>query len=72
MASPYDTVPELTHGYTVEQLDHATRWQIIKHVGTSAEAQTMMRYYLGKSRETAWRVVEHPSRTLVVCEGGHA
>lgn len=59
MANPYDEEPRADHGYTVQQLDHANRWQIIKHVGTLAEANVMLDYYQRQSSATEWRIVNH-------------
>lgn len=37
----------------------ANRWQIIKHVGTFAEADVMLDYYQRQSSATEWRIVNH-------------
>jgi hypothetical protein len=58
--------------YLIEQLGKDGRWFIIGSDRTSGWAQHYMRGYRKLSPKGAFRVVEHPSRRLIVCEGGPA
>lgn len=58
--------------YTIEEMDSNGRWSIIGQNDSSADAQSYMRRYRGMFPECAFRVVENPSRKLIVCEGGQA
>ena len=53
--------------YRIEQMDHACRWVAIGTCPDSAGAQQYMARMQKMSPSTAWRVIEHPSRTIVVC-----
>lgn len=58
--------------YLIEQLGKDGRWFVVGSDRLSGWAQHCMRQYRLTSPLSAFRVVEHPSRRLIVCEGGPA
>ena len=55
--------------YLVEQLDGNGHWFIIGRDNSSVWAQQSMRVLRCMFPDKAFRVVEYPSRRLIVCEG---
>jgi hypothetical protein len=53
--------------YLIEQLGRDNRWFILGSRDRSAWAQRDMSDYMRLFPRDAFRVVEHPSRVLIVC-----